>query len=556
MSFLISRQVCRYMQRTAAMVTLLLSSITVQVNASTYSTETETETAPIKKTYYSSDYEGILNSFSVIDPSLSFEQIVPITKASDKSPIYIDEEGALTLADGVDYIFGGDLFDRGPDDQQLLTLLLNAKKRYGDRITLIGGNRDYNKLRWPLEMLRHPDMTVAELLAANGVIAAKHWTQGDESKRDELLDWLLSEELLDYLSLTVIAHWHEESATLIHHGDFNLAAFAHIPNEGVEAIADNIQQLQDEPTLLLEHIEQLNAWQQMEMELATEQADIMREIVDKIRNDDDLEDDEVALIDPEDRQYSALALYAGVKVMSKDDTWPSRKHMDVPEWVDLGQTLASPLRTLNHEKDARPPVEGVSMLVDAGVKHVLVGHTPQGHFPRAQRHTIDAHGGQQSIWFLFADTSHAEDVAFKTERRPVVVLSEQGVSMDVVRTVYTSQVLQGVTQPSTFDTWVYHFDSADINHLPYMGKVAVSLSNAANGLLFRAFSGVYDSSPIDIKQEFNYAGVVTPIHVDNKKFALMVHRVGHNTEYTLVPKSEVPDYLFYEPVGTSIKASR
>ena len=120
MSFLISRQVFRYMQRTAAMVALLLSSITVQVNASTYSTETET--APIKKTYYSSDYEGILNSFSVIDPSLSFDQIVPITKASDKSPIYIDEEGALTLADGVDYIFGGDLFDRGPDDQQLCAL--------------------------------------------------------------------------------------------------------------------------------------------------------------------------------------------------------------------------------------------------------------------------------------------------------------------------------------------------------------------------------------------------------------------------------------------------
>ncbi|MFT3697853.1 MAG: metallophosphoesterase [Kofleriaceae bacterium] len=53
----------------------------------------------------------------------------------------------LVLADGVTFVFGGDAIDRGPAGRKLVRVLAAAKQRYGDRVVLLAGNRDINKLR-------------------------------------------------------------------------------------------------------------------------------------------------------------------------------------------------------------------------------------------------------------------------------------------------------------------------------------------------------------------------------------------------------------------------
>jgi hypothetical protein len=52
-------------------------------------------------------------------------------------------------------VFGGDLFDHGPGDLRLATALVDFKARFPDRVHLIAGNRDLNKLRLLTELDEH-----------------------------------------------------------------------------------------------------------------------------------------------------------------------------------------------------------------------------------------------------------------------------------------------------------------------------------------------------------------------------------------------------------------
>jgi hypothetical protein len=62
------------------------------------------------------------------------------------------EADALRLADGVTFVFGGDAIDRGPSGRRVVSLLLAARRTYGDRVVLLAGNRDVNKLRLVREL--------------------------------------------------------------------------------------------------------------------------------------------------------------------------------------------------------------------------------------------------------------------------------------------------------------------------------------------------------------------------------------------------------------------
>jgi hypothetical protein len=73
-------------------------------------------------------------------------------------------DGALVLAPGATFVFGGDAVDRGPAGRKLLTTLLTAKLRYGERVVLLAGNRDLNKLRLRRELTGHPRPTAPEAL--------------------------------------------------------------------------------------------------------------------------------------------------------------------------------------------------------------------------------------------------------------------------------------------------------------------------------------------------------------------------------------------------------
>ncbi|MFM2153757.1 MAG: hypothetical protein RL199_2192 [Pseudomonadota bacterium] len=66
------------------------------------------------------------------------------------------EGDRLFLDDDVTFVFGGDTVDRGPWGRRVVRMLLEAKARYGPRVVLIAGNRDLNKLRLVRELGGHP----------------------------------------------------------------------------------------------------------------------------------------------------------------------------------------------------------------------------------------------------------------------------------------------------------------------------------------------------------------------------------------------------------------
>lgn len=66
------------------------------------------------------------------------------------------EGDELLLDDGASFVFGGDAIDRGPAGRRIVATLLRARARYGDRVVLLAGNRDLNKLRLHRELGGHP----------------------------------------------------------------------------------------------------------------------------------------------------------------------------------------------------------------------------------------------------------------------------------------------------------------------------------------------------------------------------------------------------------------
>lgn len=74
-----------------------------------------------------------------------------------RSPfVSLDEGGRLVLAPDATFVFGGDAIDRGPFGRRIAATLLDAKYRYPDRVVLLAGNRDINKLRLTRELSGEP----------------------------------------------------------------------------------------------------------------------------------------------------------------------------------------------------------------------------------------------------------------------------------------------------------------------------------------------------------------------------------------------------------------
>lgn len=69
-----------------------------------------------------------------------------------RNPLVSMQGDALVLRDGASFVFGGDAVDRGPDSLRIQRTFLDAKERYGDRVVLLAGNRDVNKLRLVREL--------------------------------------------------------------------------------------------------------------------------------------------------------------------------------------------------------------------------------------------------------------------------------------------------------------------------------------------------------------------------------------------------------------------
>jgi hypothetical protein len=75
--------------------------------------------------------------------------------AADNPHVWL-EGTSLRLADGVTFVFGGDAIDRGPHGRRIVACLLAARRDYGERVVLLAGNRDVNKLRLVRELTGAP----------------------------------------------------------------------------------------------------------------------------------------------------------------------------------------------------------------------------------------------------------------------------------------------------------------------------------------------------------------------------------------------------------------
>ncbi len=66
--------------------------------------------------------------------------------------VAFDDAGDIVVDDDTIFVFGGDAVDRGPWSRAVVELLVRAKARAPERVVLLGGNRDINKLRLPREL--------------------------------------------------------------------------------------------------------------------------------------------------------------------------------------------------------------------------------------------------------------------------------------------------------------------------------------------------------------------------------------------------------------------
>lgn len=102
-----------------------------------------------EKIAYVSDVEGhweYFFNFIQLCEGLSF------TKQVVASDVRSSEDLEIDLMDGWHFVFGGDSCDKGPGTLRFQEAVVRLKKKYPERVHLILGNRDINKMRWTAEI--------------------------------------------------------------------------------------------------------------------------------------------------------------------------------------------------------------------------------------------------------------------------------------------------------------------------------------------------------------------------------------------------------------------
>ncbi len=151
----------------------------------------------------------------------------------------------LVLAGGATFVFGGDAIDRGPHDRRIIACLTRAKRRYADRVVLLAGNRDINKLRLARELRGHPPARAPRGLEGGPLLrwilaSTMGAKEAFEHRRTELGgadddavvtsyldDTAANGPLTEYLGLCELAH--RRGATLFVHGGVGEESLGAVP---------------------------------------------------------------------------------------------------------------------------------------------------------------------------------------------------------------------------------------------------------------------------------------------------------------------------------------
>ena len=89
----------------------------------------------------------------------------------------------LELRENCHFVYGGDVCDRGDGDLRVIQDILSLKRRYPNRVHIVLGNRDVNKLRLRFELCEHT-------LRHKGNV---HWIQKSQNtgnSRPAKLSWV------------------------------------------------------------------------------------------------------------------------------------------------------------------------------------------------------------------------------------------------------------------------------------------------------------------------------------------------------------------------------
>lgn len=255
-------------------------------------------------------------------------------------------DGALRLAEGVTFVFGGDAIDRGAQGRRFVSLLLEARRAYGDRVILLAGNRDLNKLRLVTELGGKPHRSApsissrAELLRwtlANTMGAGKAFEframelreAGEPAHDDAVVESYLADlgpggELRAYLNASRLGF--RAGATLFLHGGVTVENFLQTPGAApardVDAWLASLEQF---------HREELAAFEA-------------------------------------GRRPDALIAY--------QSQGPDKLNQASVVYARPTDELGNP---------QLPPREIVARLLENGVRRVVVGHTPSGDCPAILR---------------------------------------------------------------------------------------------------------------------------------------------------------------------------
>lgn len=317
---------------------------------------------------------------------------------ADANPcVRLDSDGALHVAPGSVFVFGGDAIDRGDASRRIVRTLLDAKTRQPDRVVLIAGNRDLNKMRLvrelagapptkaPPELRDAPPEVLLPWILANtmGAKAAFEHRRAELAREGAATDDVaVTRSFLDdvapdgaltrYLAACQLAWF--DGATLIVHGAVTEE------NLGVVPGRDDVL-----PTV--------DAW------VAALNAFLEGEVTSWRRSLD------------------------GPPPTARED-WPGRAIVDyqcpIPD-TKLNQRSV----VYGRPTDARntpwlPPRRVVSRLRDEGVRRLLVGHTPGGDAPAALR--------DEAFTFLMADNSYGRVETGSRVRVDGDTLTVQGVT--------------------------------------------------------------------------------------------------------------------------------
>lgn len=373
----------------------------------------------------------------VTDVEGRWDKLITFTDGNDDVRLAADD--TLVLSDGVTLVFGGDVCDRGPHAQRLVATLLEAKRRYGDRVVLLAGNRDLNKLRLRRELDGHPPARTPSELRAGPRAPLLRWilahTMGAkeafEHRRAELAasagarveghevhDEAVAESFLDdvapggpmlaYLRACRLAH--RAGPTLFVHGGVTSESLGTVPHRS-ERLAD------------------LDAWVAALDELLAGELDLFER----------------------GRSPDTILAYQAPR---PGTLWNQSS-------VVYGRLA---------DEDANPslPDEAViRALAEAGVRRLVVGHTPSGDCPAILR--------DRGFELMLADNSYG-----RIERGSRVTLTH-----DETRVEGVSELDDGTRVPIAFRTRLAETDDPLGRRVAASGALVKARAASGEYLLFR-----------------------------------------------------------------------